>query len=173
MYVWLRKILNKILLLIRNVKKMEKNIITLGKYLIYKGVTSPLELQKILFFLRYEELKRKELNDSFFKTDHNFQAWIFGPVNPESYAYFDSFFTNKSKEAKKWLLNDDKIINLLNQKYEVYFNKWFSFASGHLARISRNNLAWIKARGGIAAHQKCEIFMEENTEDFIKFEENN
>lgn len=38
---------------------MEKNIVTLAKYLYTKGIDTPLKIQKILFFFRYEELKKQ------------------------------------------------------------------------------------------------------------------
>ena len=53
----------------------EEKIITLAKYLLTKGVDSPLKIQKLLFFLRYEELKNQNnLEDSYFASNYNFQA---------------------------------------------------------------------------------------------------
>ena len=50
------------------------NVLILAKYLVNKGVTSPLKLQKLLFFLRYEELKNQSTEDSYFAENYNFEA---------------------------------------------------------------------------------------------------
>lgn len=75
---------------------MKKDTITLTKYLVAKEVSAPLKIQKLLFFLRLEELKSqnsifrkfiifKKLVISYFEKENNFQAWIWGPVNVKSY----------------------------------------------------------------------------------------
>ena len=51
-----------------------QNILSLAKYLVNKGVTSPLKLQKLLFFLRYEELKNQTTEGSYFAKNYNFEA---------------------------------------------------------------------------------------------------
>ena len=51
-----------------------RNVLILAKYLVNKGVTSPLKLQKLLFFLHYEELKNQSTEDSYFAENYNFEA---------------------------------------------------------------------------------------------------
>ena len=53
---------------------MLRNIITLARWLITKGIKTPLQVQKLLFFLRYEELHRGNLTGSYFAPNYNFQA---------------------------------------------------------------------------------------------------
>lgn len=38
---------------------MKKDIITLSNWLVTKGITSLLKIQKLLFFIRVEELKKQ------------------------------------------------------------------------------------------------------------------
>lgn len=52
----------------------------LAKYLYTKWVDNSLKMQKILFFIRYEELLNKTTNDSYFEQNYNFEVWIMGQL---------------------------------------------------------------------------------------------
>ena len=88
---------------------MEKNVKTLAKYLFTKGINSSLKIQKILFFLRVEELKSKNTINSFFKEKNNFQAWIYGPVNLESFLEMQKLFSHE--EEKDIYILDEETVN--------------------------------------------------------------
>ena len=73
---------------------MENGVLKLAQYLInyyndndlpYLG---PRTLQKLLFFLRYEECKNQQTKNSYFAKNHNFEAWVYGPANRQS-AFYD------------------------------------------------------------------------------------
>ncbi|MDE5767036.1 MAG: DUF4065 domain-containing protein, partial [Malacoplasma sp.] len=135
-----------------------------------KGVTSPLKLQKLLFFIRYEELKNKTTNNSFFKKNKNFQAWIYGPVNFVSYRFMQKLFM-KLDEKDTYILSN-KEIKLIDKKYKKYFDKWNEYSPEELIEKSHKNLAWIKARKGIDPDCPSREILEED-EDFLKFKNEN
>jgi len=53
---------------------MERDVRTLAKYLLTKGVDFPSKIQKLLFFMRVEEIRKDQTQNSFFKPNENFQA---------------------------------------------------------------------------------------------------
>ena len=144
----------------------EKNILTLSKYLITKEINSALKIQKILFFMRVEELKNKKTESTYFKEDKNFQAWIYGPVNPESYFFIQKFF-NEKDEKENFLLDDEQVKEI-DQLYLKSFEKYYKCSSNQLIKISHENTAWIEARGNLGSDEICKKFMIEN-DDFINF----
>ena len=145
----------------------KKDIITLAKYLITKGVDYPLRLQKLLFFLRYEELKNKTTQGSYFAKNHNFEAWIYGPVNPTTYNLLQYYFA-KEDEKDRYLL-DLRTMWQIDRKYKAYFDKWNKFSSSQLIVRARRNYAWIKARHDLEDHEPCTEKINEQTEDFLEF----
>lgn len=124
----------------------KNNIIELSKYIVKKYIiTSPIKLQKILFLIRYEEEKNNIENDIYAK-NFNFEAWINGPVNPESYFYFRPYF-----------YNDDELETFLPKKedekkfkiYDKYIEKYNSLDPWELVNITHANISWIEARKGL------------------------
>jgi len=146
---------------------MERNTITLSKYLLTKGINSPLKMQKILFFMRVEEIKNGKKEGIFFKKDKNFEAWIYGPVNTESYFFMQDFF-NKKDEQEGFLLEDEQVKEI-DKLYLEYFEIYSKYSSSTLVDKSHQNMAWIKARGNFGSTETCNTLMIEN-DDFIKFE---
>ncbi len=144
----------------------KNNIITLSKYLLTKGVDSALKLQKILFFLRVEELKNKATKDSYFKDNQNFQAWIYGPVSYESYTFMYDYFA-KLDETESFILSDEEVKEI-DKKYGKYLDKYIDKTPNELVELSHKNKAWIKARKGYAKDAVCKEYMDEN-ESFIEF----
>lgn len=147
---------------------MEKNIITLSKWLVSKEITSLLKIQKILFFIRYEELKNKETKGSYFKKDKNFQAWIYGPVSVESFNYLQPWF-NKETESDPFFLSKAEEEEI-DKKYLKYFKKYEDKEPSWLIDKSHKNLSWIKARGNLGINDICKEFMIED-DNFLKFKE--
>lgn len=146
---------------------MERNILTLAKWLVTRGHNhSAVEIQKLLFFIRVEELKSKDVKDSFFKDNHNFQAWIYGPVNYESFNFLKPFF-NKFNEIEDYLISDEEK-KLIDDKYKNYLDKYKNYTIDELINESHKNVSWINARAGIPEMERCTKFMEENG-DFIRF----
>lgn len=145
---------------------MEKNTITLAKYLFTKGVDLSSKIQKILFFFRVEELKAKK-NFGFFKEKNNFQAWIFGPVNSESFFEMQRFFT-ESEEKDIFILNS-KQVKKIDQYYGKWFEKYNKYSASQLIAKSHKNLSWKNARGTLPEDVPCKKFLKED-ETFLEFE---
>lgn len=145
---------------------MVKDTKILAKYLLTKGIESSLKIQKMLFFFRVEEHKNKDLNDSFFKENHNFEAWIYGPVNVESFKYMQQFFSGEA-EKEEFLLNDNEIKEI-DKKYKKYFDKYKNYSPSTLVDKSHKNVSWINARGDIDPDDICHTYMEED-DAFTKF----
>lgn len=141
-------------------------------FLISKGVSSPLKLQKLLFFIRYEELKYGDIKNSFFSDNNNFQAWIYGPVNHESYKCFQNYFWGLDEKEPYSELNDI-IVKEINKKYGDFFIKWDAFSSSELVNKSHQNLAWINARGNIDHDTASTNTLDESDKSFLKFKSDN
>lgn len=145
---------------------MDKNTITLAKYLFTKGIESSLKIQKMLFFFRVEEYKNNGLENSFFKKDKNFQAWIYGPVNVESFKFMQQFFNGESEKESFLLSKND--VNEIDKKYGKYFSEYCNYAPSTLVEMSHKNLSWINARGDIDCDSVCNNYLKED-KTFIKF----
>ncbi|WP_027123706.1 hypothetical protein [Mycoplasmoides pirum] len=150
---------------------MERNVTTLAKYLLTKGIDSPTKIQKMLFFFRVEELKQNpNPKNSFFSKDKNFQAWIYGPVNVPSYLVIQEWH-NKDIE-KEALLLSDKEMNEIDKQYGAYFEKYAGESKEWLIDESHKNVAWINARGSLGSDEICKEYLIED-ENFIKFRDGN
>ena len=145
---------------------MVKDTKILAKYLLTKGIESSLKIQKMLFFFRVEEYKNKNLNNSFYKHKDNFEAWIYGPVNVESFKYMQPFFGGEA-EKEEFLLNDNEIEEI-DKKYKESFDKYKNYAPSTLVDMSHKNISWINARGDIDPDDICHTRMKED-DTFIKF----
>lgn len=148
---------------------MEKNVRTLAKYLLTKGVEFPSKIQKLLFFMRVEEIKNGQTQNSFFKPNENFQAWIYGPVNVDSYKYLQPYF-DELDEKEKFLLKDEEIKEI-DKQYLESFEKWNQHSTKDLIDISHTNKAWLKARGSLGIDEICKDKMDEQSKDFVEFSE--
>lgn len=144
---------------------MEKNTKTLAKYLFTKGINSSLKIQKILFFLYVEE-KKSNNNFGFFNDKDNFQAWIYGPVNPESFYEMQKYFSN-NEEKENFLLSKNEI-KQIDKIYGKWFDKYEFYSSSKLITKSHKNLSWINARGDLDENTPCRTFMIED-ETFLTF----
>ena len=100
-------------------KKVEK----FSLYLIsnYK-ITSILKIQKILFFLRVYEKKKygnSFVSPIFDETNYNFQAWMYGPVNVDSYYFVRLKLYSNEQES-----NDDTLLELKEDIKNGTFNEY-------------------------------------------------
>ena len=138
----------------------------LAKYLVTKGVSTALRLQKLLFMLRFEEVFNQNLNDSYFAINHNFQAWINGPVNTEVYYYLRPMFI-EIDEKDHYLLPKEEV-KKIDQKYKASFEKWDVYSDDELIDISHTNKAWIKVRKDIEANEPCTNYLDEQSPEFLK-----
>ena len=148
----------------------------LAKYLVTKGVSTALRLQKLLFMLRFEEVVNEQLNDSYFAPNNNFQAWINGPVNTEVYYYLRPMFI-EIDEKDHYLLSekkeeDKKEIERLDRKYKTFFEKWDVYSDDDLIDISHTNKAWVKARKDIGPNEPCTNYLDEQSPEFLKMNTN-
>lgn len=145
----------------------QTKICILSKYLISKGVCSPLKLQKLLFFLRYEEVLSGNLKESYFNKSDNFQAWIYGPVNYESYVFCQNYFWGQD-EKENYLLLEDEIKNI-DKIYGKFFQKWNAISASELVDKSHKNISWIEARGDLSNDTPCNKILNESIDKFTKF----
>lgn len=138
----------------------------LAKYLITKGVDEAAKIQKLLFMFRYEELiNQVDQNDSYFEVNHNFEAWIYGPVNVKSYAYVRPLWYGD--EVEPFLL-DAKQLALVDQKYGKWFKKWNRYSSDELIKISQTNQAYLNARAGFEEMQPCCNYLDESDQAILE-----
>ena len=147
---------------------MPRNIITLARWLITKGIKTPLQVQKLLFFLRYEELQKGDLNGSYFAPNYNFQAWIYGPANPQSYAYLEQYFFNANNPSAAILIKASQIAEI-EARYGADFQKWSQYSGEQLIAIAQQNRAWIKARANLSSQQIGQTWIDETTAAFLTF----
>ncbi len=145
---------------------MEKKVTTLAKYLLTKGIDSSLKIQKMLFFFRVEELTNHQTDNSFFNKDKNFQAWIYGPVNTESF-YFTRRFFDCEEEKEAMMLTTEEV-NEIDKQYGKWFDKYAGMSPSYLVEKSHKNESWINARGNRQPDEVCKEYMNED-ESFTKF----
>ncbi|MDE5599882.1 MAG: DUF4065 domain-containing protein [Ureaplasma sp.] len=138
---------------------MLKNTITLAKYLLTKGIESSLKIQKMLFFFHFEELSNN-LDYGFFNKKNNFQAWIYGPVNIESFFFMQKYFNNQ-EEKEMFFLDSEEILEL-DGIYEKWYEKYSNFSASQLVELSHKNESWIKARGDKSPDEPCRNYMIED-----------
>ena len=126
--------------------------VELSKYIVSKCVSdehpiSNLQLQKILYYIQKDYIKRNELAFA-----DEIEAWQFGPVVPNSYYYFCGF------GAMPIIMNcyqemeiepcDKNIIDLIVNK-KRFLNPWDMVEETH-----KPNGAWDKIyRNGLGNHQ--------------------
>lgn len=146
---------------------MERNVRTLAKYLLTKGVDFPSKIQKLLFFMRVEEIRNGQTQNSFFKPNENFQAWIYGPVNVDSYKYLQPYF-DELDEKENFLLDEDAVKEI-DKQYLESFEKWNKYSAQELVDISHSNKAWIKTRGSLGVDEICKDKIDEQSKDFVEF----
>lgn len=146
---------------------MERNVRTLAKYLLTKGVDFPSKIQKLLFFMRVEEIRKDQTQNSFFKLNENFQAWIYGPVNVDSYKYLQLYF-DELDEKENFLLDEDEVKEI-DKQYLESFEKWNKYSAQELVEISHSNKAWIKTRGNLGIDEICKDKIDEQSKDFVEF----
>lgn len=149
-------------------KDFEKNTKTIGKWLITRGETSLLRIQKLMFFLRVEELKNNDTKDSYFKDKDNFEAWVYGPVNTESFWYLHDWYY-KLNELEVYLL-DEHQMSILEKRYGKYLKKYEHYTPNELVDLSHKNLAWKNARKNYGSDEICkEILLEDKS--ILEFED--
>lgn len=134
-------------------------------------INSNLRIQKILFFLRvYEKMNNINFEDSpiFDKKNENFQAWVYGPVNVESYNFMRSKLI-REEEIESDFLNDND--NKSFEQYDKIIDKLNEYESNQLVDWSHQNLEYINVRknGGIKEWQPCCLLLNELSDDFCKF----
>lgn len=139
----------------------------LSRYLITKGVDEAAKIQKILFCFRYEELLNNSIDQTYFNDDHNFQAWIYGPVNVESYYYLRPLWYGD--ELETYLLSDEEL-KAVDKKYGKWFDKWNQYSTSELINTSHTNQAYINAREGFEEMQPCTNVLEEKSDAFLQME---
>lgn len=148
-------------------ERMDRNVRTLAKYLLTKGVDFPSKIQKLLFFMRVQEIRKDQTQNSFFKLNENFQAWIYGPVNVDSYKYLQPYF-DELDEKENFLLDEDEVKEI-DKQYLESFEKWNKYSAQELVEISHSNKAWIKARGNLGVDEICKDNIDEQSKDFVEF----
>lgn len=140
--------------------KNEYNTLDFAKYLVNKkNIRDSLSLQKILFLVYYES----KINNSikFFDDKTEFQAWVYGPVNRETYDYFKKFFNGF--EEKEYVINENDY-----HFFDKYIDKYIKLNIWKLVDLTHENIAWINARKDKNGNQ---IPNDEICENILKDEE--
>ena len=114
-------------------------------YLIREyGVTSPLRIQKLLYFIFKDFYKSHNL----ILFEENFEAWINGPVVPEVYFSYRNYFLNQ--EEQEFINTFECIEDFLESKQlkmiDEVISKYVKYATYELVEMSHNEKAWILAR---------------------------
>lgn len=106
-----------------SLKKVEKfSLYLLEKY----KIDSILKIQKILFFLRVYEMKKgKNSSPIFDNCNNNFQAWMYGPVNVDSYEFMRWKLRSGEDEGDDNVLLEfkDKKVEKLYAEYKPIIDK--------------------------------------------------
>lgn len=110
-----------------------------------------LKLQKLVYYAQAWYLanyKKPLIRDSF-------EAWVHGPVNPDLYhAFKERGYLPIEKDVKMDEVRkefDSSTLKFLNEVATVYM----PFGAYHLEVMTHREDPWIKARGGVAADEKC------------------
>lgn len=154
-----------------SLKKVEKfSLYLLEKY----KIDSILKIQKILFFLRVYEMKKgKNSSPIFDNCNNNFQAWMYGPVNVDSYEFMRWKLRSGEDEGDDNVLLEfkEKKVEKLYAEYKPIIDKLKDKDSHYLVYLSHHNIEYKKARGNISEFAPCCKYLDETSEDFIKFDE--
>lgn len=156
-------------------KQVEKfSLYLFSKY----KIESILKIQKILFFLRVYEKKNNIKNSPIFGTNNNnFQAWMYGPVNVDSYYFMRPKFYGMGDES-----NDDILVKFKSQKeeykkyneelkiYEPIIIKLNEIDAQRLVYYSHHNIEYKNVRGSLKEFEPCDKVLDENKKDFILFD---
>lgn len=153
-------------------KPVEK--FSLYLYEKYK-IDSILKIQKILFFLRVYEMKKGKEDSPIFgnNSNNNFQAWMYGPVNVDSYEFMRWKLRSGEDEGDDNVLLEfkDKKVEELYIEYKPIIDKLKDKDSHYLVYLSHHNIEYKKVRGDISEFAPCCEYLDEKSEDFIKFDE--
>ena len=97
-----------------------------------------------------------------------FQAWVYGPVDIDSYNFMRYKLIHE-EEIEADFLSDDDI--KLFEEYDKIINKLNECESNKLIDWSHQNLEYInvRKRSGIKEWQPCCLFLDESTPDFVSF----
>ncbi len=145
-------------------------------------IDSILKIQKILFFLRVYEKKKwgkeKEWTSPIFDEENeNFQAWMYGPVNVDSYYFMRPKFYGMGDES-----NDDILVKFKSEieKYKKYEEKLKAYEpiitklneidAQKLVYYSHHNVEYKNVRGPLKEFEPCDKVLDENKKDFILFD---
>ena len=157
-----------------------KEVEKFSLYLVSKyKIDSILKIQKILFFLRVYEMKKGKKDSPIFgkKRNNNFQAWMYGPVNVESYYFMRPKFYGMGDES-----NDDILVKFKSQTeeykkyneklkiYEPIIIKLNEIDAQKLVYYSHHNIEYKNVRGSLKEFEPCDKVLDENKKDFILFD---
>lgn len=118
----------------------------IADWLLTKSEMSPKKLQKMLYYcyswvLTLMNEKDDSLDNKLF--DEKFEAWVHGPVIPSIYAkYRDYGYDDIPKKEKSVDIEDEDILDILEQVYEVYGN----YSGNELESITHQEDPWKNAR---------------------------
>lgn len=104
-----------------------------------------LKLQKLLYYAKaWNLVMNKESN--IFKNE--FQAWVYGPVNPDVYQYFKDFDFSEIHTD----INKDKFENITKKEKEILDMVWGiygKFDGKYLVNLTHSEEPWLNARKGL------------------------
>jgi uncharacterized phage-associated protein len=135
--------------------KNTKKIIEVANYFIKRSLEeskkdpsrelNALKLQKLLYYAKAWNLVLNKGDNLF----HNeFQAWVYGPVNPETWQFFRNFdFTNSDLKITDASLKDisKEEIKVLEMVWAIYGK----FDGKYLVNLTHSEEPWLNARKGL------------------------
>lgn len=157
---------------------MNKELTKIEKFSLYlysrQLVKSNLRIQKILFFLRIYEIRKGIKKSLIFDNDkNNFQAWIYGPVNVESYKYMSPIVVGDDQVSD---IDLKKITSSIEKQYDEKYGKCIDYlkwmTTSNLIGLSHKNLAYKEARKDCRFDDDpCTNFLDEESKKFVEFED--
>ncbi len=154
-------------------KKVEKfSLYLFSQY----EIDSILKIQKILFFLRVYEMKKGiKVSPIFDANNKNFQAWMYGPVNVDSYYFMRPKFYGMGDEG-----SDDILVKFKSPEFKEYeksleiykpiINRLKKVDAQKLVYYSHHNIEYKNVRGTLKDFEACDKELDENKSDFITFD---
>ena len=125
-----------------------------------------LKLQKLLYYAKAWNLVINK-GDKLFP--EQFQAWIYGPVNPIAWQHFKDFdFSTKETEDKKEFSSSvisDKEMSVLKIVWSVYGK----FDGKYLVNLTHSEEPWLNARKGLNQNSISQnIISEDSMKEFYE-----
>lgn len=117
------------------------------------------------------EKKNKISSSPIFDSDNgNFQAWMYGPVNIDSYYFMRPKFYDAEDETNDDILSNRELLEKY-KPYEPIIKKLNEFDSQELVYYSHHNIEYKNVRKPLKEFDPCDKELDENNVSFTKFDD--